>query len=363
MKRRTFLRTAGAGGAAALLAGCTAEQTGDSNGSTTGDTGADPDVLRVATYQSFVDAPSAEPPGPWVKDRFEEGRDAELEWRIPENGVRDVIERVDSGLDPGADLYLGLTTDDLIQVDEALDDSLFAEAGDVDGRDDVTDELRFDPNERAVPFDTGYVCLVYDETETEAPLAFDELLEDEHSGHLLAQSPAEDTTGRAFFLHTVHEYGTDGYLDYWRALDDNDVRVLGDWGDSYAAYEAGERPMVVSYSTDQVYANASDADMSRHQLRFLNDEAYANPEGMATFAAAEAPDLAREFMSFVLTPEAQGEIAERNVVFPATETADLSEDYVRFAHEPDEPVLFTYDELAGNVDGWVDEWTRQVAAN
>lgn len=105
------------------------------------------------------------------------------------------------------------------------------------------------------------------------------------------------------------------------------------------------------------------ADLEKHQIRFLNDQAYANPEGMAVFADADEPELAREFMSFMLEPDVQGVIAERNVAFPATDTAELPDDYAELAQEPSEPVTFTYDELQGSVSEWVEDWERQYAGN
>ncbi|MGM0606648.1 MAG: thiamine ABC transporter substrate-binding protein [Halobacteriota archaeon] len=376
--RRQFLRSAGATGVAALIAGCTAERTGNGengeattepttepdseNGTATGEADDEPTQLTVGTYESFIDAPSTSP-GDWLKDAFEADFDAEVVWETPSNGVAGYIERANAGAAIEADLYLGVTTDDLIRIDENLErGDLFAAAGDVDGGADVQEGLQFDPQGRAVPFETGYISLVYDENETEAPETFDGLLEEEHRGELLAQSP-ESQTGRAFFLHTVHTVGEDEYLDYWEALADNDVRVLGSWSDSYAAYTNGEAPMVVSYSTDQVFANMEGADMSKHQIRFLNDQAYANPEGMARFVDSEAIDAVESFMSFVLRPDVQGEIAERNVVFPATETARLDPEYEQFAHEPPEPVTFTYDQLEGTLSEWIDAWERQFASN
>jgi thiamine transport system substrate-binding protein len=67
-------------------------------------------------------------------------------------------------------------------------------------------------------------------------------------------------------------------------------------------------------------------------------------------------------MEFVLTPEAQAEIAVRNVQFPAVEGVDPGEEFSRYAFEPPEPVTFTYDDLAGNVSTWVDEWARQIVS-
>ena len=316
-------------------------------------------------------------PGEWLKETFEERFDATLEWATPDNEVNYYVERAASGAPIDADLYVGLNTEDLVRVDEELDDDLFVAAGDVDGADDVRDGLLFDPFDRAIPFDTGYVSLVYDGTATEAPETFEGLLADDHRGDLIAQNPGGSSTGRAFMLHTLHRFGDgpdgaieggDGdpdydYLDYWAELQANEVRVLGSWDDAYTSWSEGEAPIVVSYSTDQVFADMEDADLEEHQIRFLNDQAYATPEGMAVFADADNPDLAREFMSFMLEPEVQGEIAERNVAFPATDTAELPDDYAELAQEPAEPVTFSYDQLQGSLDGWISDWERQFAGN
>jgi thiamine transport system substrate-binding protein len=392
--RRRFLTAAGAAGAVAL-AGCSAERVDDGDGSDGGDgsgNGTDEDgtdggdgetpTLTVATYTNFIDAPSVSP-GEWLKEEFESRYDAELEWATPDNEVNYYIERAASGAGIDADLYVGLTTEDLVRVDGELDEDLFAEAGDVEGRDAVKEGLRFDPFDRAVPFDTGYVSLVYDGTTTEAPETFEGLLDDEHAGALIAQNPGGSSTGRAFLLHTISRFGDGGvasdgdgeaieggdgdpdydYLDYWADLQANDVRVLGSWDDAYSAWSEGEAPIVVSYSTDQVFADMEGADLEEHQIRFLNDQAYANPEGMALFADADEPALARRFMSFMLEPEVQGEIAQRNVAFPATDGAELPSDYAELAKEPSDPVTFTYDELQGSVDAWVEAWERQFAGN
>ncbi|KAB1192872.1 thiamine ABC transporter substrate-binding protein [Haloferax sp. MBLA0076] len=376
MKRRTFLKTAGASGTAALLAGCTgtsgetttAESGGGAETTTTQGTTVDggDQTLSVGTYASFVDAPSTSP-GVWLKDEFESEFDATLEWQTPDAGVNHYIERSLRGVESGADLYVGLDAQMLVRIDDKLDEALFTPAEGLSRLGDVNEELEFDPQGRAIPYDTGYISLVYDETQGEdgpftAPETFDGLLESEYAGALLAQNPTSSATGQAFLLHTIDAKGEDGYLDYWAQLKENDVRVLGNWADSYTAYSNGEAPMVVSYSTDQVYANQSGEDLAKHQIRFLNDQGYANPEGMAAFADATEPDLATEFMDFVLRPEVQAEIAVRNVQFPATTNAELPEDFAQYAHEPPEAVTFAYDRLKDNLSDWTDAWAQEFAS-
>jgi thiamine transport system substrate-binding protein len=353
VNRRNFI--AAAGGAATVgLAGCTFGSNPGAGGGT--------DTLVVGTYSSLIDSPSSSP-GAWLKSTFEEEFDIDLVWQTPSNELNHYIQRQQAGVDIEADLYLGLNPDDLVRVDRELDDALFAEAGDIEGRSDIKPGLEFDPQERAVPYDTGYISLVFDGTEMTAPETFEGLLADEMEGDLIAQNPGSSATGRAFLLHTIKQFGADGYLDYWSDLQDNGVQVLGSWSDAYGAWSNGEAPMVVSYSTDQVFADQEGADLEEHQVRFLNDQGYANPEGMAVFDDADQRGAARQFMSFCLRPEIQGEIAVRNVQFPATEGAELPDDYAELAREPPEPVTFSYEELQGNVSGWIDDWERQFASN
>ena len=383
MKRRRFITAAGVG-AVATLAGCTVEEntdtggddssgnggtddgTSDTNGNETDDGGTtrtdENDELTVATYGAFVDAPSTSP-GDWLKSEFESEFDAEITYQTPDAGVNYYVEREMQGAEIDADVYLGVNTDELVAVDDQLDAALFEGGLDVAGRENVRAGLDFDPEGRAIPFNTGYISLVYDGTETEAPETFEGLLDDQHSGDLIAQDPAQSTTGKAFLYHTVHYFGEDGYLDFWSDLQDNDVRVLGSWGDAYAAWGEGEAPMVVSYSTDQVFASQEGANLEEHQIRFLNDQAYANPEGVGIFAEAANPNLSRDFVEFLLRPEIQGEIAQRNVVFPATENAELPADYAELAQQPPEPVTFTYEELQGSHSEWIEAWEREFVGN
>ena len=262
---------------------------------------------------------------------------------------------------------MGLSVNALIRIDEQLDSGLFTPIDGLTGQGDVKSDLLFDPEGRAVPFDTGYVSLVYDETQGDyddfsAPETFEGLLETEYGGDLLAQNPTSSTTGRSFLLHTINEFGEDGYLDYWADLQDNGARVLDDWSSSYTAYSEGEAPMVVSYSTDQVYAARSDENLAQHQIRFLNDQGYANPEGMSVFEGTDTPELARSFLEFMLRPDVQGEIAQRNVAFPATTTADLPDSFATYAKEPPEGVTFTYDALRDSLSTWTEAWERQFAS-
>ncbi|WP_254521817.1 thiamine ABC transporter substrate-binding protein [Natrinema caseinilyticum] len=371
MKRRTFVTGVGASGVAGVAGCLTRDVEDDADGNETDDREpADPDLegeLTVATYTSMVDGDN--PAGPWLKDAFEaEYPDATLTWTVPSQGLNHYISRERQSADFDADVYLGLNVDDLVRIDDTLGGGgLFRDLNvdriDRSGR--IRDGLDMgDPHGRVLAYDTGYISLVYDETVVDAPETLEALTEPAYEDALLAQNAQSSDPGRAFLLWTIDAYGEDGYLDYWRSLEDNGIRVLDDWTESYyGSYMNENRPMVVSYSTDQVYASAEGYDMSRHQIAFPDDQGYANPEGMGIFERASELDLAYAFLDFALSSEAQGVIAQRNVQFPAvtSEHVDLDEEFDQYAHEPPEAVTVGYETLRGKLDGWVEDWAREFA--
>jgi thiamine transport system substrate-binding protein len=120
--------------------------------------------------------------------------------------------------------------------------------------------------------------------------------------------------------------------------------------------------MVVSFSTDQVYAAAENQDMSRHQIAFLEDQGYVYLDGTGKFATTDRDGIVREFVEFLLQPDVQQEIAVKNVGIPTVTNASLSEDYRQYAHVPSEPVQFDYGTLVSNMDGWRSKWARMAAS-
>jgi len=329
-------------------------------------------TITVATYESFLNAPSKsyDAPGAFVKERFEEAHpDATIEYTVPKNGLNGYIQRRKKGASVDADVYVGLNIDDLVRIDENLEDTrLFREldTSRMDHADRVREDLDFgDPKGRALAYDTGYISLVFDERDVDAPETLDELTTEEYRGKLLAQNAQGTDTGQAFLLWTIAQKGPDDYLDYWERLLDNDVKILGSWWDSYSAYLDDQRPMVVSYSTDQVFANRDGQNMAKHQVGFPNDQGYANPEGMGVITGTEEADLAYEFMDFVLRGDVQETIALANVQFPAVtdKHVDLPAEFSDYAYRPNEPVALGYDELKGNLSTWIEDWSRLVASN
>jgi len=371
MRRRTFIAAAGT----VAVAGCTVSESDDeSNGnkSNGGESIAPPaeraemdfsgETLTVGTYSSFVDAPS-DSPGEWITSEFEERYGVTFEWATPPNDLNHYVERHNQGADIEADAYLGVRPQNLVRADRQLDGDLFAESDTdlLEHGSDIGDEFFFDPQNRAIPTFLSHCAIVYDGRNVPEPETFDDLTKDVYEGKIAIPNPAQTTTGLLFLLWSIDEFGPDGYLDYWEELTANEVRILGSWDDVYTQFQEGEMPVVVSFSNDRVFAKRFGNSLEKHRVALLNGDGYANLAGVARFADGANPELAYEFMDFVLEPEVQSVIAERNVTGPVNETAEPPEVFREYAKDPDESVFFGYDELEGNLEGWITDWSRQIA--
>lgn len=366
MRRRTVVRRVGGlGGVTAVgLAGCLTRENDDPPN---GPDEPDPDdpehegTLRIVTYRSMVTG--TDPAGPWLTEAFEEEYpDAKLEWVVPESGLEHYLQRGERDAAIDADVCLGVTVGDLARIDERVGEGGLLRGLDdigIDGVDSIRDEFAFDdPHQRLLPYDAGYVSLVYDGTTIEAPETFAELLEAEYADTLLAQHPRYSMPGQAFLLWSIATDGPDDAMDYWDGLVDNGVQLHRSWSDAYeGSYLAAERPLIVSYSTDPVFGHAVADEPDRHQVAFLEDEGYALPEGAGIFEATTAPDLATAFLEFLLTEQVQAELARRNVQFPAVEGVDVGPGFDARAREPSEPVTIEYSDLRGAVGDWLTSWT------
>ncbi|EMA40925.1 thiamine ABC transporter substrate-binding protein [Halobiforma nitratireducens] len=393
MRRRALVRSIGVGSTVAIgglgsLAGCLTRSPEENGPEPEPD---DEETLRIATYSSMVTGET--PAGEWLAEAFEAEHedDPEIVWTVAEAGIENYVRRAQLEAPIDADLFLGLTPPELVYVDETLQAGRLFETLDrdrlahVDRVQPALVDAVDDPRDRLFPFDTGYVTVVADATALEdgdgdgdgdgdddddndddespgVPESLADLLEPKYEDALVVQDPRRSDPGRAFLLWTVAEYG-DEYLEYWRELRENGVRVRQRWTDAYReSYLEGERPLVVSYSTDRVGASAAGRELRGHTVTPLEGTGVETVESVAVFAESPRTELAYDFVDFLLSRPAQREIALRNVQFPAVEPAyvDLDERFAEHAIEPEESVTFTYDDLRGTMTGRLEEWEREI---
>ncbi|MFC7764940.1 thiamine ABC transporter substrate-binding protein [Leucobacter soli] len=123
-----------------------------------------------------------------------------------------------------------------------------------------------------IPIDLGATCMNIDsgwfaENDLTPPQSYEDLADARYRGLTVVIDPTASSTGAAFLTGTVAAYGETGYLDYWKRLVDNDVRIESGWTEAYNGQftqggEGGTHPVVLSYSTSPAWTLSEDGETS-----------------------------------------------------------------------------------------------------
>ncbi|MDA3948585.1 MAG: thiamine ABC transporter substrate-binding protein, partial [Spirochaeta sp.] len=250
-----------------------------------------------------------------------------------------------------ADLVVGL---DNTYIGRALEEDLFQpyEPAAIDA---VRSDLLLDSSNRLIPFDFGNIVLNYDsEALPDPPTTWDELLDPSLRESIVLMNPATSSPGRNFLLLTIAEFGEEGYLDYWEALEPNILTITSGWSDGYGLYTQGEAPIVLSYETSPAFHIAYE-DTQRYRNLILDGVGYAQIEVMGILADAPNAENARRAVDFILSPAFQSEIALNQFMYPVREDVELPEAFTQ-VERPTETVFIETDRVDENYERWLDEW-------
>jgi thiamine transport system substrate-binding protein len=234
--------------------------------------------------------------------------------------------------------------------------------------------FQLDPEGRVTPIDYGDVCLNIDRSafaagNPPAPKGLADLTGAPYRGMLVVESPATSSPGLAFMLATIARFGESGsytWLDYWRDLRANEVKVSPSWNDAYetqftAGSGKGDRPIVVSYASSPpaavYYAATPPADAPTEAIL---DGCFRQVEFAGVLAGTAQPSLARAFVDFMLSPGVQEDIPLQMFVFPVVQGTPLPDVFTKYAKLPSRPLTIDPASIAANRDRWIGEWTATV---
>lgn len=270
--------------------------------------------------------------------------------------------------DPLADVLFGV---DNTFLSRALDNEIFAPY-DSPGLDEINDSLKLDPQYRALPVDFGDVCLNYDRAwftanSLKPPQSLDDLIDPAYAGLTAVENPATSSPGLAFLLATVHTYGEEGYLDFWRQLVENDVLVTDGWEDAYygafTAASDGDRPIVVSYASSppaEVYFAETALELAPTASVVSDGSCFRQVEFVGVLKGTEHEEEAQLLVDFLLSRQFQEDIPLHMFVFPANEKAELPEVFLKHSQIPENPATISPEEIMTNREAWVQAWTETV---
>lgn len=304
--------------------------------------------LTVYTYESFT---AEWGPGPAIKAGFEEQcGDCTVNFVALDNSAG-ILNRVQlEGKSSPADVILGLDTN-LMAIAE--DTGLLAESG----VDTTTLNVPMDWTSKTfVPFDYGYFAFVYD---TEAmpvpPTSFDQLIDSPDDLKIIIQDPRTSTPGLGLLLWMKSVYG-DRAAERWEAMQPHILTVTKGWSEAYfSLFLNGEAPMVLSYSTSPAYHMEIDKT-DRYQAAAFSEGHYLQVEVAALLEQSPRQELGREFLSYLVSKEAQSSIPLGNVMYPVTDLDEHLPASFDKLIEPAQTLHFTPEEVRDQRKAWIDEW-------
>ena len=230
----------------------------------------------------------------------------------------------------------------------------------------VPDPLRLpgELGELLTPVDTGEVCVLADAgwfaaRSLPVPATLESLTDPAYRDLLVVQSPVTSSPGLTFLVGTVARSG-DGWPGYWQALRDNGVRVRPSWDDAYNVdytVSGGDRPLVVSYaSSPPAEVVFSEGARSEPASVVIQDTCVQQVEYAGVLRGAPEPELARQLVEFMLSPEWQSELPLTNFVFPVVPGTPLPVEFERFAVRPAAPLQVPPDRIGEEREAWIEQW-------
>jgi thiamine transport system substrate-binding protein len=307
-------------------------------------------VLTIYTYDSFA---SEWGPGPAIEKTFEAECACDVNFVALDSSIG-ILGRVQlEGPSSKADIVLGLDTN---LMKTARDTGLFAPHGvSLDGRTSLPVAFADD---HFVPFDWGYFAFVYNsEAMATPPTSLKALVNAPDDIRIVIQDPRTSTPGLGLLLWVRSVYSDDAG-EAWASLSPRIVTVTKGWWDAYSMFLDGEADMVLSYSTSPAYHIVVDGT-DKYRAAAFDEGHYMQVEVAAMLKNAPQPELARQFMDFILSSDFQSVIPTTNWMYPAGK-ADLPEAFDGLI-QPVEARLYSPEDVAANKSAWVGEWQRALS--
>ena len=308
-------------------------------------------TLTVYTYASFV---SDWGPGPLIEPAFEAHCGCDLKFVGVEDGAALLGRLKLEGGRSSADVILGLDTS---LVTEAQQTGLLEPHG-----------LNLDTIDFAlswsdpvfIPYDFGYFGFVYDsEKLANPPTSLRALVNQPQGPRIIIQDPRTSTPGLGLLLWVRKIFG-DNDMSAWAALSPRIVTVTKGWSEAYGLFLKGEAPMVLSYTTSPAYHRHVE-QTDQYRVAMFEEGHYQQVEVAARLAHSAQPELAKDFLQFLLSDEVQAILPTSNWMLPAVHTEQALPEAFRDDELPRTSLSFEPSEVSTERRHWIKRWLTTLA--
>ncbi len=297
--------------------------------------------LTIYAYDSFT---SEWGPGPQIKQKFEQICDCEVKFVSTTNSISALRKIQLEGEQTKADILLGIDSSISAQAEKT---ALFEEH-----KIDLS-QIKIPANYSShyfVPFDYGYFAFIYNKEKLDnPPTSFEDIIK--NNIKIIIQDPRSSTVGNGLVLWVKALYG-EMAKDIWQKLSPQIITMTKGWSQSYNLFLKGEADMVLSYTTSPAYHQIVDNDFRYLAAQFSGGH-YLQIEVAGIVKYSKNKQLARQFLQFLISKQAQEIIPTTNWMYPVIEGV-LPAGYQQI-YKPEIALLLDEEEILANSANWISE--------
>jgi thiamine transport system substrate-binding protein len=182
----------------------------------------------------------------------------------------------------------------------------------------------------------------------------------------VVENPATSSPGLAFLLTTIGHFSENGYLDYWKKLVANDVRVDNDWNTAYYtdfSRSGGTRPIVVSYGSSppfEIIESKTPLSEPPTAAIVTDDTCFRQVEFVGILKGTQNRDQAEKWLDFMLSTTFQEDMPLQMYVFPVNPNAKLDPTFEKYLVIPKKTAYVSPADITANREKWIQAWTQTV---
>jgi thiamine transport system substrate-binding protein len=304
--------------------------------------------LTIYTYDSFS---SEWGPGPAIKSKFEADCDCDIQFVSTSSAATLMTKILLEASNTQADIVIGLDQNFLF---EAKESGLFMD------HESNLNNLNLEWTDTTlIPYDFGIFSFIYNnEILHNPPESLAELVS-RRDINIVVQDPRTSTPGLGLLLWIKSIYG-DQSSEVWEELNKKIVTYTPGWSEAYGMFLENEADMVLSYTTSPVYHQMYEDEKKYSSTNFTEGH-YSQIELAGIIKSSNNIELAKQFLNFLISEDAQIEMTTKNMMFPVIDLgAKLPEEFIGI-NVPNIDLTLSSKNVSLNKTIWIDEWLNAAA--
>ena len=266
-------------------------------------------TLRVLTYSSFTNPWS---PGPILRIKFKKETGIDIHWVLAPNAH--LLEPTLRWKHPPKtlDVVLGLNSDQIIEMKKWsvwMDIRKF--------REKLSHNILPHGSQGGkyfMAFNWSPLTFIYKDG-VAPPTHLDDLTHKKYFKSLILQNPRTNPLGFQFLLWVLSQKGSQKAQSYFQKLKNLEPTITPSWSSSYNIFQTHPRFMVFSYATSIYYHQQAEGDFSYQAAVFKNPHP-VQASYVALTQTRSNTQKAQKFLEFLLRPDIQKIIMEKDFMFP-----------------------------------------------